>query len=552
MSNDVNINVRTPGTQQSRAELDGVSQSVSGVGARVDEAGQKTQTFGERARAAMGRLSGAMGIAGIATAVAAAAAKVASFLNDIEKASDQAVEHLRQVRSEYERLFEPLGAFSEQAQRQVVLDITKLLQETGVGKQVGVPIIDVYSRQFKALVDSGQLTQGQYDEGLRGMLGYGARHGGAATADLIRIMAGWGIRAPQAQGEFRRMIAEASGASGIEDADLIETLGRGMPTIRAMGWTPTEAIGKVSALAAGEVGRQKTAVPMAVLQAIYAPSVTKPEAFGLTGEQVEDPKLLLDEMRRRRATMQEKEFLALLREIYGREQSAGVYKLLSTDLGPMDRLLQEAAGAAGAKREAEEEAQRGTNIQTLGAQVSAAADRLAESVTDDEKRMAMVRELGEAYRKKLVIREPIRQFARDVSQFEAREQEYGAFRQWWDALNEAERTQIQMAVPPLAGVAHALRRPVGIRPVSEGEKYWELLSPEQKLGALTGIGPRLPELTAWGADGGPGLQLGGDEPMGTRPATVIHNHYNWHNDLYLNQALGMNRQDLLIEPPDLD
>jgi len=34
------------------------------------------------------------------------------------------------------------------------------------------------------------------------------------------------------------------------------------------------------------------------------------------------------------------------------------------------------------------------------------------------------------------------------------------------------------------------------------------------------------------------------------PGRIVN--YHWHNDLYLNQALGMNRQDLLIEPPDLD
>jgi len=57
------------------------------------------------------------------------------------------------------------------------------------------------------------------------------------------------------------------------------------------------------------------------------------------------------------------------------------------------------------------------------------------------------------------------------------------------------------------------------------------------------------------AGGEPPAPNGLSQPAGetqTPGPVPVHIHYNWHNDLYLNQALGMNRQDLLIEPPDLD
>ena len=57
------------------------------------------------------------------------------------------------------------------------------------------------------------------------------------TPELITLMAGWGMTTPEQQGIFRRQIGAVSSKSGLTEEEIIAALGRGAPTVKAMGWT---------------------------------------------------------------------------------------------------------------------------------------------------------------------------------------------------------------------------------------------------------------------------------------------------------------------------
>jgi alkylhydroperoxidase/carboxymuconolactone decarboxylase family protein YurZ len=151
--------------------------------------------------------------------------------------SDEAVERLRNLRKEFTELFEAMNAFDEASRRQVTKETVRLLYETGVTKELGLPIIEEYTRQYK-----GKIPEQEYEQGLKEMLGYGARHGGPATTEMIQLMAGWGIQTPEKMGEFRRMVTAGADVAGLKEEDIISALGQAMPTVKAFGWTP-EKIG---------------------------------------------------------------------------------------------------------------------------------------------------------------------------------------------------------------------------------------------------------------------------------------------------------------------
>jgi len=188
------------------------------------------------------------------------------------------------------------------------------------------------------------------------------RHGKEATADLISIMAGWSMVTPEQQGRFRRQIAAGAQQVGLTDADIISALGRGMPTIKAMGWTPEQAVETIAVLAARETGRKKMSLPATTLQGLIAPQpsgieeslVAEAEAKGKVTAKAEaqikaraeelaqDPQQLLAYLTQKQQKMDQKAFTRLLVNIYGTEAAAGVSKLLIEPRRDIRQTLREA------------------------------------------------------------------------------------------------------------------------------------------------------------------------------------------------------------------
>jgi len=512
MAKNVNIHIKTPGARESKEQLNTVGQAAERVGGKTEQAGVKAKTSGERFKEAIGKMIGPLGLAAIAGGAAAAAVKVAKFFDDIKARADAAVDKVQGVRAAFDDLFEALDAFDEKSREAVTKSTAGLLQETAVPATTGLPIINAYTRQFKGMVDSGQLTQEQYQRGLKGMIGYGARHGGAATADLISIMAGWGITTPEQQGEFRRMIAAGAQSSGLTDAELIGALSRGMPTIKALGWTPQEAIESIGVLSAGEAGRKKTSLPGTTIQALGAPQTTAFEKYGIPEHLAEDPRQLLLYIRNMRATMGQDEYYRMLTKPYGPEGAAGVYKLVAADREGIGEAIERAAGPKGAAAEAAEERARLTTLESIDARAKAIVLQQELDMTAEEKYMRGVRDIGEAYQERMKRRRPISELWLQTTHLKAGEKEHAAYLMWLESLTDKERESIRR------------ERRVGPYGVTTDPffMHWEQMSAREHYESLTGAQQR--------------------------PVNVTH---NYNKNIIYNPVASEPRVKARVEPDDI-
>lgn len=385
-----------------------------------------------------------------------------------------------------------MGAFDEKSRKRVSAGAVSLLKKTSVSTQIGLPISNAYTRQFKGLVESGQLTEQQYQQGLEGILGYGERHGKEATPDLISLMAGWGMVTPEQQGAFRRQIAAGAQASGLTDAELIGALGRGMPTIKAMGWSPEQAVLTMATLASGEVGRKKMSMPATTMQALMAPQVANFEKYGIPEALGQDPQQLLALLTMKQGQMSQEAFIQMLTRIYGMEGAAGVSKLVSKPRADIGVALRFAAGPRGAAAERAEEATSRKTMERIEAKTDAKVLEYQLDVTQREMYKEKVRRIGDEERKRRRRRTPTRQWLREFFTIgENKEKEDLAYDIWADEdIPEARRRKLRDAVDKF-----------GTPFVSE-RQLWDGMSPQERFEALTRT------------------------PQGT---TIINNHF--HNDI---------------------
>jgi hypothetical protein len=455
MSKDVKIHVKTTGADETKQQLEG-------IGKATEEMGAKTSRAAGWIKDAFSVIGGAFSIATVSTL----AGKIAQFFDNIKTRADEAVRSAQELRAAYVDLFEALDAFDEKSRETITKETNLLLQKTATPEAIGLPIINAYTRQFQGLVKSGQLTQGQYDEGLKGILGWGVRHGGGATPELITMMAGWGMNTPEQQGEFRRMISAASKKAGLTDADLIESLSRGMPTIKAMGWTPQQSLETIATLAAGEIGRKKTMMPAMVLESLLTPQLTETQKLRIPEKIAEDPQQLLAYLGAKREKMDQKAFLNTLIKVYGGAAAPGVFKLLSAPRGDISDILEQAAGPEGVKTEQEDERDRQTTLESLDAKTKAKVRQIEQDTTRDEKYTEKIREIGEAERKKQRLRHPILQAIRETyfpklwPVGEEQQKEDAAYRRWFENLTPEEKEQI---------------------PLTEGYRdFWRKMTPQQQ------------------------------------------------------------------------
>ncbi len=539
MAKDINIHLKTRGATETKRDLDKVGQSTEKMGDSVESTGRKTTSASDKILGGLKKIIGPLGVVALGTAIAMAAGKVAKFFDTIKTRSDEAVRQVQGLRAAYDSLFEALDAFDEKS-RQIVTQTTNvLLQQTGVTKELGLPIINAYTRQFKGMVDTGQLTQEQYTQGLTGMLTYAARHGGQATEDLVMIAAGWGMTTPKQQGELRRMIARSAQLSGLTDAQVIGALGRGMPTIKAMGWTPAQAIENIAVIAAGEVGRKRMSLPATTLQGLMAPQLSDIEKLGIPEDVAQDPQKLLAYLQQKQGQISQQEYVQLLLKIYGTEAAAGVYKLTTAPRRGLSEALRQAAGGEGAAIEQAEEEGRKTTIEYRDAVTKAAKRRIELDITEQETFMEDVRDLGEAEQKRLQRKEPIRQYLREIYQPTEMEKEYAAYRLWLKSLTSEQRKAIRQKYPTLLHPEY---------------QEWTELSPQEKWEILTGLPPETPayeepaEVSGYEASIFPMSMLtGAATGLVTRAgrASVTNNFYN---PTFFFPVAGYNKEDLGIGP----
>ena len=606
MPKDINIHVKTTGAEFTKEQLAQIKEHVAQLGYQTNITGKTASGASDSITSSFRKIAGVLGIGAIDAALIQSAVKVAQFFDELKKRTDDAVRNVADIRKGYDDLFEVMGAYSESARVATTLQTTEILAETAVPKDIGVPVITAYSRQFKDLISQGRLTQEQYDRGLKEMVSFAGVWGKAATPDLISLMAGWGAVTPESQGIIRRQIRAASEAAGLTDEELIDILAKSAPAIETMGWTPQQGIQAVAQIAAGQAGTKKMRMPPTVMQAVAFPQLDwkSLERFGLipadaqtavdqavieSAKQIEQAKLkagpkakagdetikaaeeaakesvdaaienalgmikpeqLLEQIRLRRPAMQPSTFARMVSKIYSAEAAPGIItRLLEAPPPRMAAGIEQAAAAAPAEKAAMETYTG--SLEGMRAKTEMNKEFFDLLVTTPQKQMESIRKIGAGYQAYLKRTQPVRQWLSELFVMGNQgEQEEAAFRLYMDALAEEELpglTQYEYVYPgqPMVKI---------LRP------RYERMSPKEKLAALERakrrfkVPPGVLETTEPPQESPPieGPETPNVPPPATEgPPTSQHFDNRTINYQIFNPVTGMNKQDLGIEPPHL-
>lgn len=192
--------------------------------------------------------------------------------DNAKTSSDAAVRRFDETRKKFAELFYILDAYDEESRVRIMRETFTFFAQAAIPSELGLPVIETYTREFKSLVDKRVLTQQQYDQGLYYILSYAVLHGRTRTPDLIRLLAGWRIIAPEEQAILCRQITAASRYSGLKPDEMIGILTEGLPTIKAMRWSPIQAIEAIATMAVDEPDqRSKVRMPTIGLRALIHP-----------------------------------------------------------------------------------------------------------------------------------------------------------------------------------------------------------------------------------------------------------------------------------------
>jgi hypothetical protein len=449
MAKDINIHLKVKDSEEARRLLDGFSQDVQKIGGSVEQMGSKTSAASNFLGSFASRLTGLFTLTGIV----AAGVKVAQFFDTIKTRSDEAVRNLENVRKGFEGLFEAMGAVDEKSRQGIMSKSAGLMKETGTTAGVEIPIETAYAKAYKGQVESGQISQQQYDTGLKGMLNWGALHPGTAATELIKMMPGWGMNTPEQQGGFSRMVSAAAEKSGLQEADIVEALSRSQSSAMMMGWTPKETLNAIAVIASGESGRQKTTMPAQAIEALGAPQIPDAaklgELFGIKSERqqkmfgkklaAQTPQDLNESVRQVTANMAPLDRTKFLTAFYGGSAKA-VSKYWTA--GPDYAGLEQAAGPAGAATSQEQQFKRMETDEAKNAQKDAEILLIKSRKTRTQKEMERIREIGDEAHKEFQITEPGIQTPRDILLGMEGEKEDAAMRKWIYSLSPEKRAEI--------------------------------------------------------------------------------------------------------------
>jgi len=458
---DINIHVKTPGAGEAKQQLDKTAEGVRGLGTTV-------QGSGEKAGSASGKWSLFFSLfAGVA--IAAAIRGVVGFFDKIKEKADMAINKADEVRKAYEGLFEAFGAYDEKSRKGIVKKTEQLLLGTGTPGQVGYPTVEKYARQFKEVMPAAD-----YDVGLRNALSYAARHGGTATPELIDLMRGYGMTTAKQQSEFIRTVGAAATQSGMTDEDIITALGRAAPSARAMGWSPQETISKVAALAAGETGRNKSAMPSTVIEAMASPQNEGLKKYGITGQ---TPNEIIEGVRKKSQGMSAQARYKMLEDIYGAGAVKGVYKLMTVG-----------APTVAPVSEAADRAEQESYMQTMEARDAQAKAKSKQFITQTKTSAQYaedVREMGRAAAAANATKNPKEQGVLDLMGYLIPNAmaEWAAYKKWEESLSDEQRESIQGQVKQFRGTHGRNIQNFGDPATQE---YWyRMITPQIRFKELT-------------------------------------------------------------------
>jgi methyl-accepting chemotaxis protein len=119
MAKDINIHVKTTGTQQVQQDLQQVTQGANKFSENVEQMGSRSSRALEWFASGIKSLAGPLGFAALVMAIANVAGKISQFFSDLKNRCDEAVTNLQNLRKSFEGIFEAMDAFDEKSRKQV-------------------------------------------------------------------------------------------------------------------------------------------------------------------------------------------------------------------------------------------------------------------------------------------------------------------------------------------------------------------------------------------------------------------------------------------------
>jgi len=381
MAKDINIHLKTTGTERTKQQLSGVGKSAERVGDSTQQMGTKTSRAAGWMKSALSSLAGPLGFAGLAASAVMAIRKIIAAIDDMKKAVSEAVGNLAQQQRAAADLFEAFETWSPEQRKEVIALTRRVQTVTGIPFEGAKQILEMYKRAF------GQLNE----QAIEQLAGYWQLHAQEATPELIRWMGAEGIETPERQGAILRMISTVATESKLRDPELIRGILRYTTEFRQMGWSPEETIANVGKVMAGLSQAEARRAMGGLVEGIKTLTEEKALEMGAPAEVAVSERQRLEWARKRMVEMPLAEQTRFAQEAFGKTYAAYVTKFL---VKPYKPEALEAVRYAVTPEAAEEERQRVFAVRKTAEGLAGQLDVL---VSQQQAQEAAIRRVGEKY-----------------------------------------------------------------------------------------------------------------------------------------------------------
>jgi hypothetical protein len=382
MSKDVNIHVKTTGTQQSTGELNQVAQAT-------EEMGAKSSRAAGWLKEAFTALIGPLSIGIVAGFIVAGVRKIISAFDDMKRATAEAVQNMASLQRSAGSFFEAMDAYSSKNRRAALAQARGVQAATGLPFEASMQLLEAQKRTF------GEIQPAATEQ----FAAYQLVHAmpSSAITDLVRWMGASGIKTTDQQGRIMRMISTVAKKSNLQEEDIITAISSRSERFRAMGWSPEQTITNIGKALSGVSPAESGKAMRGMFEALESFDEAKAREMRAPPQIAKNEQARLEWLKTKAAGLPLERRIALLRQAFGPSYPY-INKMIFEPTSPeMQKALEYAASPEAAQEEQKRAAEyRGTAEVTLE-QAKGGAGLFELNVSRKEELKTAIREYGKQY-----------------------------------------------------------------------------------------------------------------------------------------------------------
>ncbi|HUW19371.1 MAG TPA: hypothetical protein VMW16_08720 [Sedimentisphaerales bacterium] len=399
MAKDVNIHLKTTGAERTKEQLDQAARSAEKIGDSTQQAGRQAVSGAEWVKSAFSSIVGPLGLAALASAVIAIIGKIRAAINDMKRASSEAVRELAGLQKASADYFEAFEAYTPEQRQAALAQARQFQAKTGLPMEASQKLLEAYKRTFREMNEAA----------VEQLAGYWQLHGQEATLDLVRWMGAERVTTAQRQGQITRMVSAVASETGLRDAEIINALTRYSTELRGLGWTPEQTITNIGKALAGKSPQEARRAMSSLVDGIRAFTEERALEMKAAAEIAASEKARLDWARQTMFKMPPEARRKFARQAFGETAATYVTEWLMGEFPEKTRRALEYARTPAA---AEEEQQRveavKETVEVSKEKATGGAERLELLLTEEEKQKDIIREYGRVYLEYLRRRDRIK------------------------------------------------------------------------------------------------------------------------------------------------